>query len=444
MRKWICGGLLFILIGMLVGCKNNIPNGLDSEEHLKRGKKVITVGIMYDDGLLQPMIDSYNAENDTYFVELKSYESYENPCERFLLDVASGNAPDIIEVGQDFPADLLMEKGMLASLEPFFEKDAEWKESDLLDNVLEALKTDDELYYICDGVGLDTLLAKTSEVGSRNGWNEEEMMEYLSTKPENQKLFQLNAPDEILAKLFRNNTSGYVDWENGKCTFDTPEFQNLLETAKRGDGIVEEDVSIPKLLQDGEVLFYDLNNSGIMGTISSCDIFKEPVTAIGYPCADKDGSYFYLHHAFGICAQSENPEGAWDFLRTLVSKEHQERMMVELGATFIPTRKDVFDRMLSDRQITEEYEDEYGYRIEPFSYSESYGDYTISYGPLTDEQIQKFLTIFNNTNKVETSNNVIWNIVSEETKAYYKGEKNIDETTKVIQNRIDTYINEQQ
>lgn len=433
---------MVVMLTLLVSCTNNIPNGVDSVENQKKGKTVITVGMMYEDGLLKPFVDSYNADNDTYYVELKSYEAYENPCQQFLLDVASGNTPDIIEVGQDFPADLLMEKGMLAQLDPFFESDPEWKETDLLDNVLDALKVDGGLYYICDGVGIATLLAKTSEVGKRAGWNEEELMEYLATKPQDQKLFQLNSPNEILGKLFQENTSSYVDWKTGTCRFDTPEFKSLLETAQRGDDFVDEDVSIPVRLQKGEVLFYELGNSSIMETISSCDIFKEPVTAIGYPCEDRNGSYFYLQHAFGICAQSGQQEGAWDFLRELVSKEHQERMVVEMGAACIPTRKDVFERMISDRQITEGYTDEYGYIIEPYADSNSYGDYTISYGPLTDEQVQVFLDIFNNTHKAESSDKVIWNIVSEEAERYYQGEKDVDETARIIQNRVSTYVNE--
>lgn len=98
--------------------------------------------------------------------------------------------------------------------------------------------------------------------------------------------------------------------------------------------------------------------------------------------------------------------------------------------------------MISDRQITEGYTDEYGYIIEPYADSNSYGDYTISYGPLTDEQVQVFLDIFNNTHKTESSDKVIWNIVSEEAERYYQGEKDVDETARIIQNRVSTYVNE--
>ena len=98
--------------------------------------------------------------------------------------------------------------------------------------------------------------------------------------------------------------------------------------------------------------------------------------------------------------------------------------------------------MISDRQITEAYEDENGYTIEPISDSYSYGDYTLTYGPLTDEQVQIFLDIFNQTHKLDGSDTAISNIISEETEAFYQGKKDAGETAKIIQNRVTTYVNE--
>ena len=433
---------LLICTLLLTGCTTHVPNGPDSADNQKKGKNVLTMGIMYDDGLLQSILDTYNAQSDTYYVELQSYEAYGNPCQQFLLDVTSGKAPDIIEVGMDFPASVLLEKNMLLNLDPYFDQDPEIKKSDLVENVVDAMENDGSLYYLCDSVGLSTLLAKTSDVGDKTGWNEEEFLSFLATKPDDQMLFQLNSKSEILGKLLYNNLDQYVNWADGTCRFDSEQFQNLLTTAGRGTDVVIDDVPLPKLLQDGEILFNELGNSGMMDTISACDIFNEPVTAIGYPCEDREGSYFRLNHSFGICSQTKNPDGAWDFLRTFVSKEHQTKALVEQGAFYIPTRQDVFDRMISDHQITGEYEDENGYIIEPFSDSYSYGDYTLNYGPLTDAQVQTFMDIFNQTHKLDGSNTIVSNIISEETESYYKGEKDVKETAKIIQNRVTTYVNE--
>lgn len=71
---------------------------------------------------------------------------------------------------------------------------------------------------------------------------------------------------------------------------------------------------------------------------------------IGYPCADSNGFYFQPYHSFGICSQTKNVDGAWDFLRTFISKDFQTEEIVKHASYYIPTRKDVFERMLKDFQ----------------------------------------------------------------------------------------------
>lgn len=123
MKRYIIYFLLTCIL-LLSGCTHTNSNTLSKTNSPKNNKTIITLGVMYDDGLIQPMINSYNEKNDTYYVELKSYEAYEDPCQQFLLDVSSGNAPDIIEVGVNFPAALLMDKNLLLNLDPLFEKDS--------------------------------------------------------------------------------------------------------------------------------------------------------------------------------------------------------------------------------------------------------------------------------------------------------------------------------
>ena len=159
MKQYITAILLICSL-LLTGCTTHVSNGPDSAENQKKGKTVITMGIMYDDGLIQSVIDSYNSNSEDYYVELESYEAYENPCQQFLLDVSSGKAPDIIEVGMDFPASVLLEKDMLLNLDPYFEKDKEISRSDLVENVVKAMESDGSLYYVCDGVGSEIVPIK--------------------------------------------------------------------------------------------------------------------------------------------------------------------------------------------------------------------------------------------------------------------------------------------
>ena len=63
-------------------------------------------------------------------------------------------------------------------------------------------------------------------------------------------------------------------------------------------------------------------------------------------------------------------------------------------------------------------------------------------GPLTDKQAQMYIDLVNNTDKTGEYNDEIGQIITEEAKAYFSGQKSLDETADVIQNRVKTYVNE--
>ena len=52
--------------------------------------------------------------------------------------------------------------------------------------------------------------------------------------------------------------------------------------------------------------------------------FGEPITLIGFPSADQDGSVIMPTMQFAISAKSKNQEAAWQFLRYYLTEEYQE------------------------------------------------------------------------------------------------------------------------
>lgn len=53
-----------------------------------------------------------------------------------------------------------------------------------------------------------------------------------------------------------------------------------------------------------------------------------------------------------------------------------------------------------------------------------------------------FMDLINNTKRVYHYNAVVNSIIQEEAAYYFAGEKNLDDTVKIIQNRVETYVNE--
>ena len=62
---------------------------------------------------------------------------------------------------------------------------------------------------------------------------------------------------------------------------------------------------------------------------------------------------------------------------------------------------------------------------------------------LTEEQKNIFMDLLHSTTKVNSYDENIMNIITEETGGYFAGQKTVDEVVKVIQNRANLYIAEQ-
>lgn len=107
-----------------------------------------------------------------------------------------------------------------------------------------------------------------------------------------------------------------------------------------------------------------------------------------------------------------------------------------------PTRQDCFDMFIKTRTATEKYTDEFGQEIEPYNSTWGYDDLEVEIKPASQEQVDMYTDLVNSTKKVQDYDESLMEIVQEEAKTYFAGEKSLDETVKIIQNRIETYVNE--
>ena len=61
-------------------------------------------------------------------------------------------------------------------------------------------------------------------------------------------------------------------------------------------------------------------------------------------------------------------------------------------------------------------------------------------GPVTEKQLEKLMTFLLSVNRCYYENEEIMDIVSEETGAFFAGDKTAEETANVIQNRVQLYL----
>ena len=83
---------------------------------------------------LKEEILKYNKGSKDYHIDIKSYNTYEDPQKQMNLDIISGDVPDIIEMN-GLSKSLYIKKGLLADMTALIEKDGEIKKEDFVDSV---------------------------------------------------------------------------------------------------------------------------------------------------------------------------------------------------------------------------------------------------------------------------------------------------------------------
>jgi len=145
---------------------------------------VITLGAVRfgDWGTERAAIAAFNRENRDYQIQVVEYLDSSDPYgwypaqQRFLIDLMTGNAPDIIFISQDI-RDTLIRQGLLADLYPFLDADPTLSRADFFPNVLGALETPDgSLPTIDNAFVVETMIGMADAVGDMQSWTFADML----------------------------------------------------------------------------------------------------------------------------------------------------------------------------------------------------------------------------------------------------------------------------
>jgi ABC-type glycerol-3-phosphate transport system substrate-binding protein len=145
--------------------------------------------------------------------------------------------------------------------------------------------------------------------------------------------------------------------------------------------------------------------------------------------------------ALAITQQCEDKDGAWDFVREFYTYDYQNKN--DNGS--FPTRKDVFEKRLERAMATEEYTDDDGTEVQPIESSYGYDDYEVKLGPLSEEEagiIRDMVDRIGYCTTYDSYSSDVQNIVTEETEAFFQGDKTAKETADIIQSRVNIYVSE--
>ncbi|MGI6335570.1 MAG: extracellular solute-binding protein [Eubacteriales bacterium] len=434
-------------------------------------KRIITLGTTGLNYMTRRAVVAFNKSNEEYRIEVRDYSSYngtivataamssgseieydwEAGMKKFNNELIAGNIPDIIQIDSNMPYASYVSKGLLADLYPFFEKDEEFNKSDFLENIFTSLETNGKLYSFTPGFNLYTVLGKSSLVGNTGSWTMDQMLALQSAHPD-AKLFSETTRDNFMQYAITLSADSYIDYQKGACSFNTPSFQRLLEIAKT----FPEEINYEELwgeenweeywnesqtqYRDNKTLLmvsylYDFS---YLHTIEAAQ-FGEPVTLIGFPCDNGSGSAFILSQQYAISAKSANSAGAWQFLRSFLTDEYQNKLSENSGE--FPIKLSALSAYAQKAMTPHTYVDENGNTVEqPNTYWMV--DQEIDIGYPTQADIDRMMDFIRSIKTVFRTDSSLMDIINEETGAFFAGQKTAQEVSDIIQNRIQIYISE--
>lgn len=412
-----------------------------------KDRTVITLAMASTDWNVKSRVVAFNKSNNEYRISLIDYSSetgdYNEGISKLNTDIVSGKVPDIMLLDSSMPIDSYTSKGLFADLLPMIESDPDIEVDDLMPNVVEAFSTDGKMYCLVPSYSIRTLAAKTSEVGEERGWTVEEALKLWDSKPQGTEFLAGATRSEILNMCMNFAGSQFVNYETGDCDFNNEGFTQLLEFLKRFPEEIADDYytdeywnTYDSLWRNGSVITQQMYLSDFRNiAYTEQGTFGEPITLIGFPSKDEDGSVILPTMQFAISAKSKNQEAAWQFLRYYLTDEYQE------NTSGFPMSMKILEKRAKEAMDRPFYEDENGNK-------EYYDDYIMIDGvevqinPMTQEEVDHYMEILKSFKNVGRYDDTLLNIISEETEPYFNGQKSADEVAQIIQNRAQIYLHE--
>ncbi len=419
-------------------------------------KTAITLATMYLDWNMRRMIVKFNRSNPDYRIEVSDYseynteDDYEAGLTKLNTEIMAGNVPDILNLN-GMSTGKLAAKGILADLMPYLSADPELKDQ-MFDNVLNALLTDGKLYRTASSFNIQTVMGASSVVGDKPGWTLAEFNAALKQMPAGCEPFsQGTTRDSILSWGLMMELNKLVDWSTGVCSFDSPVFTDILKFANQ----FPKDMDWENMEWEDETERIAAGRQMLMvNYISDFQsyqmyeaVFGGEATFIGFPTSEGTGNMMSFDDSgYAICAKSKNKDAAWQFLRTLMTADYQEQ-----NSNGLPTNRVAFDKMLQDA-MTPEYMrdadgnfvlDENGEKIELSKGGWGWGSLTVEIKALTQAQADKIMELVNTTTKVQNYDEELIEMITNESEAFFAGQKSAEEVGRLLQSKMTIYINEQ-
>lgn len=387
-------------------------------------REELVIGCMYTPVLLERNIVEFNKSQQKYHVSIRAYNDRSNEVTteeattRLHLDLASGNAPDMLNL-QYLDIYNLVDKGVIDDLRPYFDRDTEIDIQDYVESVVEAFTIDGVLTSVPPEYCIYSYFVNAGMADEGAGWTIEDVAECLNKNPDS--VLSSYWPKEYGLKcILTYSVDAFIDEDNGTCDFTTETFDALLDIIGQlpdeGDYYLTADKT--SLITDMALVGFERMQE-IYAQYGDDIIIKGYVTADGRPCNSIQTS-----DAYSIVSTSDCKEGAWEFIKFSLTNNY---------STDFSSNKQKLKEMIDEELAHAGEEKRSTFYTEQGPVNHHYA---------TQEEIDVVMSLIDNVELYMPANSEIINIMLDEMESYFAGGKSKEATVAVIQDRVQLYLDE--
>ena len=406
-------------------------------------KQVLTLAGLIPNNTASIAAAEFNKTSENYRIEVKSYLSYNDITSgdnvtdvlntallQFSNDIITGNIPDILDLYY-MPADLYAAKGLLEDLYTYIDADPDFERGDFFENLLDAMSIDGKLSYISNTLYIYTLMGDARVLGTEPGITAAGLGAILDTSPDMKyPLGPLTTKDVLLTNILYGNLD-FIDWDTGICHFDSPDFIALLELANRlpaEPGEFEIDLNNLASALESSASISDGDQLAAIESILSIDQLASynrrlagRTSIVGLPSQEGVCHVMDAIGKLSISSKSEHKDVAWDFIRTLLADD------VPLRNSMLPVTRSAFAQMAQDALD--------GKSLLGTAYYEGL--------EIQQSDVDMLQGLMEATHYATSYDQVVMDIVLDESAAYFAGDLSAAQVAANIQSRVQIYVSEQ-
>ncbi len=432
------------------GSENVLIRLTRAEKNPYAGKRILTAAIAGEGEkeVFQEIMKQYNTDpKSTSRIQIVDYnslygiygssETEEDLLDRINQEILSGTGPDILINCAGYPR--FSTSGRMADMNPYFDGNNGISRDDYYDNIFRAYETDGKLYQVPVYVEMSGLLYNDALLGNKHTYSLSDLLSAGDVLPSDKQLLPVYSCEEILDMLLPVMLSSFVSDETGTCSFDSPEFKDLLEFCRkygqpqerleRNGGAWVDPV---EYLNAETVAAVPYSVNHVMQYSDYAGALRGQALFGGYPLADSSGVGADTIMSVGVAAASSGKEEAFGFVRYLLSPETQVRLSHYLGG--FPVHR------ASCKETTEQLVSEYALFITaPSDPSMAQpGKYYV------EEKVvcEGIPELMGKVSAASYKDPFIQNIVKEEAAAFFNNQKSAEEVSGSIQNRAKIVVQE--